>query len=187
MQATTIRPKITVTADGQGVASHVGFRLLAGLGAMTGLDQAFADAVCGGRQRRSAYDPGRVLADLAVLLADGGETISDLGVLRDQPDVFGQVASTATAQTMATSPPANPRSCAISVCMPPPASPEGQRRTWIRIGGTWPWPSDLAAAFTGLALLPAPGAQPRPAHSAAPNKIKPPNTTMINCLPKDQG
>jgi hypothetical protein len=64
---------------------------------MTGLDRAFADAVGGGRQRRSAHDPGRVLADLAVLLADGGETISDLGVLRDQPDLFGPVASTATA------------------------------------------------------------------------------------------
>ena len=97
MKATTIRPKITVTADGWGVASHAGSRLLADLGAMTGLDRAFADAVGGGRQRRSAHDPGRVLADLAVLLADGGETISDLGVLRDQPGLFGQVASTATA------------------------------------------------------------------------------------------
>jgi Transposase DDE domain group 1 len=97
VQARTIRPKITVTADGQGVASRVGSRLLAGLGAMTGLDQAFGDAVGGGRQRRSAHDPGRVLTDLAVLLADGGETISDLGVLRSQPGLFGQVASTATA------------------------------------------------------------------------------------------
>jgi len=97
VKATTIRPKITVTADGWGVASHAGSRLLADLGAMTGLDRAFADAVGGGRQRRSAHDPGRVLADLAVLLADGGETISDLGVLRDQPGLFGQVASTATA------------------------------------------------------------------------------------------
>ncbi len=97
MQATTIRPKITVTADGRGVASPAGSGLLADLGSMTGLDRGFADAVGGRRQRRSAHDPGRVLADLAVLLADGGETISDLGVLRDQPDLSGQVASTATA------------------------------------------------------------------------------------------
>ena len=32
----------------------------------------------------------------------------------------------------------------------------GQRRTWIRIGETWPWAADLAAAFARLALLPAP-------------------------------
>jgi hypothetical protein len=38
-----------------------------------------------------------VLTDLAVLLADGGEAISDLAVLRHQPGLFGPVASTATA------------------------------------------------------------------------------------------
>ena len=37
------------------------------------------------------------MTDLAVLLADGGETITDLAVLRDQPGLFGPVASTATA------------------------------------------------------------------------------------------
>jgi hypothetical protein len=40
---------------------------------------------------------GRVLTDVAVMLADGGEAISDLAVLRDQPAVFGTIASTATA------------------------------------------------------------------------------------------
>ncbi|MEU0272415.1 hypothetical protein [Streptomyces sp. NPDC006307] len=34
---------------------------------------------------------------MAVLIADGGQAISDLAVLRDQPDVFGPVASTPTA------------------------------------------------------------------------------------------
>jgi hypothetical protein len=97
VQTTRSRPKITVTADGRGVASHAGSRLLADLAGVTGLDQAFGDAVGGRRQRRSAHDPGRVLVDLAVLLADGGETISDLSVLRNQPDLFGPVASTATA------------------------------------------------------------------------------------------
>lgn len=35
--------------------------------------------------------------DLAVMLADGGETITDLAVLRDQREVFGPVAATPTA------------------------------------------------------------------------------------------
>jgi hypothetical protein len=38
-----------------------------------------------------------VLRDLAVLLADGGDCLSDLAVLRDQPELFGAVASTPTA------------------------------------------------------------------------------------------
>jgi hypothetical protein len=86
-----------VTSDGRGVASHAGSRLLADLAEVTGLPQAFSDALGGLRRRRSRHDPGRVLVDVAVMLADGGEAISDLSVLRDQPELFGPVASTATA------------------------------------------------------------------------------------------
>jgi Transposase DDE domain group 1 len=49
------------------------------------------------RQRRRGHGPGRVALDLSVMLADGGEAIADLAVLRDQSDVFGPVASDATA------------------------------------------------------------------------------------------
>ncbi len=43
-----------------------------------------------------AHDRGRVLVDVAVLLADGGEAIADIDVLRDQGEVFGAVASAPT-------------------------------------------------------------------------------------------
>ena len=88
---------ITVTTDGAGVVSHVGSRLLAGMADRSGLTDAFSNALAGLRERRSAHDPGRVLTDLAVVLAEGGRSISDLAVLRDQPRLFGPVASTATA------------------------------------------------------------------------------------------
>lgn len=97
MHLTTARPTITVTTGGSGVVSHVGSGLLAGLADRSGLTGAFSDAVAGLRERRSGHDPGRVLTDLAVLLADGGRSISDLAALRDQPALFGSVASTATA------------------------------------------------------------------------------------------
>ena len=73
---------MSVSADGTGVVSHVGSRLLADVAAAAGLPEAFDDAAGGRRRRRSAHAPGRVLTDLAVLLADGGETITDLAVLR---------------------------------------------------------------------------------------------------------
>ena len=38
-----------------------------------------------------------MLRDLVVMLADGGDCLSDLAVLRDQPELFGRVASTPTA------------------------------------------------------------------------------------------
>jgi hypothetical protein len=49
------------------------------------------------KQRRRGHDPGRVLRDLAVMLADGGECVSDLGAVRDQEALFGPVASDSTA------------------------------------------------------------------------------------------
>ena len=42
------------------------------------------------------HDRGRVLADTAVLIADGGRALSDLATLRDQAQLFGPVASDPT-------------------------------------------------------------------------------------------
>jgi hypothetical protein len=49
------------------------------------------------KQRRRGHDPGRVIRDLAVMLADGGECVSDLGAVREQDALFGPVASDSTA------------------------------------------------------------------------------------------
>jgi Transposase DDE domain group 1 len=79
------------------VVGHAGSRLLVDLADATGLSTAMSDALVLLRQRDSGHDPGRVALDLAVMLADGGEAISDLAVLRNQPDLFGPVASDPTA------------------------------------------------------------------------------------------
>ena len=49
------------------------------------------------RERRGRHDPGRVIRDLAVMLADGGDCLADLRAVRDQQPLFGPVASDATA------------------------------------------------------------------------------------------
>jgi hypothetical protein len=97
VKATGSRPKIVVGAGGRGVVSRAGSRLLADLAEVTGLLQGFSEALSPLRQRNSGHDPGRVAVDVAVMLADGGEAIADLGVLRHQPGLFGLVASDATA------------------------------------------------------------------------------------------
>jgi hypothetical protein len=56
--------------------------------------------LAGIKQRRRGHDPGRVVRDLAVMLADGGECVSDLGATRDQDALFGKVASDSTAFRM---------------------------------------------------------------------------------------
>jgi hypothetical protein len=70
---------------------------VAGTADRIGLTRALSAAMASTRQRRSAHDPGVVLRDLVVMLADGGECLADLGALRDQPDLFGNVASDSTA------------------------------------------------------------------------------------------
>lgn len=77
--------------------SHAGAALLAEAADRTGLTQALSEALAGIRERRGRHDPGRVIRDLAVTLADGGDCLADLRAVRDQQPLFGPVASDATA------------------------------------------------------------------------------------------
>jgi hypothetical protein len=73
-------------------AGSAGLRLLAD---RTGLTGALSAAL----RRRSftpRHDRGRVLVDVAVMLAAGGEAIADIDVLRHQSQVLGPVASAPT-------------------------------------------------------------------------------------------
>jgi hypothetical protein len=97
VKARTSLDKVVVTADGDGVVSHAGSALLVGLADRVGLTAALSDAMAPTRERVSAHDPGVVLRDLAVMLADGGDCLAALGILRDQEDLFGRVASDSTA------------------------------------------------------------------------------------------
>jgi hypothetical protein len=49
------------------------------------------------KQRRRGHDRGRVIREVVVMLADGGECVADLGAQRDQDALFGAVASDSTA------------------------------------------------------------------------------------------
>jgi hypothetical protein len=88
---------VEVAADGEGLVSHAGSALLSQVADVLGLTKALSSRLAGAKQRRRGHDPGRVLRDLAVMLADGGECVSDLGTVRDQQALFGEVASNATA------------------------------------------------------------------------------------------
>jgi hypothetical protein len=88
---------VEVRADGEGLVSHAGAFLLVELADRLGLTAALAEAMAPTRERRSAHDPGVVVRDLAVAIADGGDHVSDLGVLRGQEALFGAVASETTA------------------------------------------------------------------------------------------
>src|SRR3954449_12726478 len=88
---------VEVTADGAGLVSRAGTALLARVADKLGLTRALSLRLGSIKQRRRGHDPGRVVRDLAVMLADGGECVADLGVVRDQQSLFGPVASDSTA------------------------------------------------------------------------------------------
>jgi hypothetical protein len=97
VNGSSLRPKLVVTADGEGIAGHCGTRLLADVADVVGLTGGLVAAMAPICQAPRVHAPGRVLLDLALMLADGGDCLSDLATLSDQPCVFGPVASVPTA------------------------------------------------------------------------------------------
>ena len=91
---------VEVTADGAGLVSHAGSALVAQVADKVGLTAALSSPLAAIKQRRRGHDPGRVIRDLAVMLVDGGECVSDLGAVREQDALFGAVASDSTAFRM---------------------------------------------------------------------------------------
>jgi hypothetical protein len=61
-----------------------------------GLDQALSAGLGRWRRPLATHDTGKVVLDLAVTLALGGDCLSDIAVLRAEPGVFGRVASDPT-------------------------------------------------------------------------------------------
>jgi hypothetical protein len=89
--------RVEVTTDGHNLVSHAGTALLAELADRSGLTAAMSLAMgeCGISWH--THDPGVVLSHLAVAIADGADCLADFAVLREQDELFGPVASVATA------------------------------------------------------------------------------------------
>jgi len=68
---------LEVTADGTGIVSHAGVVLVRALADNVGLTAGLSKALA--TDRLLVHDRGRVMADLACAIADGGEVISDFG------------------------------------------------------------------------------------------------------------
>jgi hypothetical protein len=67
--------------------------LLAEGARVTGLGEGLSGALGRWRAPRAVHDPGKILTDLAMALALGGDCLADVAVLRAQPELAGPVAS----------------------------------------------------------------------------------------------
>jgi len=96
VNATTPAARFEVTCDMSGLTSRAGTALLSRLADRIGLTDALVAALSM-HDRTVRHEPGRIVRDICVMLADGGDALTDLGALRDQGVLFGSVASDATA------------------------------------------------------------------------------------------
>nr|MDQ3825000.1 transposase [Actinomycetota bacterium] len=90
------RPWLSVVAGGESLVSHGGGVLLVETARRSGLVKELSARCRPWRRPLAVHDPGKVVLDLALMLALGGDCLADIALLRAEPGLFGRVASDPT-------------------------------------------------------------------------------------------
>ncbi|HET6918110.1 MAG TPA: transposase, partial [Jiangellaceae bacterium] len=78
-------PRVGVDAGGCGVVSQAGGITLVETVRVSGLDAALRQVLALWRRPGSIHDPAKVICDLALALALGGDCLADVAVVRAEP------------------------------------------------------------------------------------------------------
>ncbi|MCS3790023.1 hypothetical protein HNP11_004224 [Tsukamurella ocularis] len=95
-KSTSSYPVLAVDAAGTNLLSHAGTVLLLRTAEAIGLNTALTSGLSRWRTLTAVHDPGKIVADLVVSIAAGGDCLTDAAQLRAQPAVGGKVASDST-------------------------------------------------------------------------------------------
>lgn len=95
-------PRLAADGSGSGVVSQAGSVLLVRAAEGVGLDGALSRALSPWRKPLAVHDPGKIVLDLAIAIAVGGDCLADIGLVRAEPGVFGPVASDPTVSRLIT-------------------------------------------------------------------------------------
>jgi len=117
-KSTGFYPSLTVDTAGTGVVSQAGAVLLVETVRKVGLDRVLSSGLGRWRAPTAIHDPGKVLCDLVISVALGGDCLADIATVRAEPGVFGLVASDPTVSRLI----------------------DTLARTWIRRWPPWPPP-----------------------------------------------
>jgi len=96
VKRTGVYPQPHHDTDGTRVVGQAGGMLLTRTALVSGLAEGLSRALAGWRKPLAIHDPGKILCDLAISLALGGDCLADVGQLRAEPAVYGRVASDPT-------------------------------------------------------------------------------------------
>jgi hypothetical protein len=88
--------KLHLAAGGESLISSSGLSLLAQTASASGLSGALSSGLARWRRPTAVHDPGKVVLDLVLAIAAGGDCLADVSLVRAQPELFGQVASDPT-------------------------------------------------------------------------------------------
>jgi hypothetical protein len=89
-------PCPAVDTAGSQVVSQAGGMLLTETVRAVGLDRALSAELARWRHPNAVHDPAKIVLDLAMTLALGGDCLADIALLRAEPGLFGRVASDPT-------------------------------------------------------------------------------------------
>jgi hypothetical protein len=84
---TGVYPRVHADTADVPAIGHAGGVLLTETIRATGLDRALSEALGSWRKPLATHDPGKVILDLAVTLALGGDALSDIATVRAEPGV----------------------------------------------------------------------------------------------------
>ena len=88
-KSTSCYPSLSADATGTGVVSQAGAITLLRTAEKTGLTAGLSAALSPWRKPLATHDPGKIVLDLAVAVAVGGDCLADVALLREEPGVFG--------------------------------------------------------------------------------------------------
>lgn len=95
-KTTGFYPPVRVDSAPVAAAGSAGGVLLTKTAEVTGLTGALREGLARWRKPTAMHHPGKVLTDLAVTLALGGDCLADAAVIRSEPGLYGRVGSEAT-------------------------------------------------------------------------------------------
>lgn len=136
-------PRVHVDTARCGAVAQAGGVLLTRAAEATGLTASLTAELSIWRKPTAVHDPGEVASDLALSLALGGDCLADLGLLRAEPGVYGNVASEATvSRTLSTL--ASDAGAAVRAISRARAT--ARQRAWAMAGDAAPGHDATAAA-----------------------------------------
>lgn len=96
MKPTRSYPRLHVDTAPSNALGQAGGMLLTETVHTSGIGHYLKQALVAWKKPFATHDPAKILTDIAITLALGGDALSDSSVLRDEPDLYGPVASNPT-------------------------------------------------------------------------------------------